>query len=153
MLTDAGIVLPKETPGQSFHMPSTCHWLFREVLWSPFGPPWGPLILLCLSSIWIRNVAVFYLPESGCASSHDFALTNELGIKLAAVECKEDVKIDACEGSLAWTRPSHGTVAEIETYGRKCLAVYPCAQNPSPDFCETDQTWGSQLPWCLRYNC
>ena len=38
--------------------------------------------------------------ESGRATSHDFALTHQLGVEFCAVEREVDVEVDAVEGAL-----------------------------------------------------
>ena len=37
-----------------------------------------------------------WLAEASSAAAHDFALTNELSVKFAAVQGKKDVEVDAC---------------------------------------------------------
>jgi hypothetical protein len=42
----------------------------------------------------------YFLPKSRSAATHDFALTDKLGVEFRAVEREVNVEVDAVEGAL-----------------------------------------------------
>lgn len=54
----------------------------------------SPILYVPLVVPFVLELDVTCSPESRCASAHNFALADELGIEFAAVEGEEDVKVN-----------------------------------------------------------
>ena len=72
---------------------------------------------LCLAFAWCGALpSLHVLSEARGAAAHDFALADELGVELAAVEGEVDVEVDAVEGAL---RRVHALEIFFEIFARE----------------------------------
>ena len=104
---------------------------------------YSPLVHL-LQQAFTRSM--FFLPEAGSASAHNFTLADELSVEFATVKGEEYVEIDACDPV---SKLSHAAKCNREnrlgTYDKMFPVVCPYARNLSPNSYGIGRMSGLQL--------